>query len=227
MSDYDVTMAIQFFAHYEENYSRVMKWLDDMASKHMSVEEAMESLESKMRKYLSDRYDSMYARARGPVDQFFLWCPEPYWREVTDYFEEDYRERLMDRDSKARAGGIVSRDYYEESLDTLPPLDAPRELLDRYGCSYGFLEGEPYGTGPKGENTYRAFGMRPDGTCLYLGLSPRAKDSEYPDGTRSWNRKTGKTKRTASKQRKPRSSSGTKAASARKPKSSTSKGRRR
>lgn len=218
MSDYDVTMAIQFFAHYEENYSRVMKWLDDMAAKHMSVEEAMESLESKMRKYLSDRYDSMYARARGPVDQFFLWCPEPYWREVTDYFEEDYRERLMDRDSRARAGGIVSRDYYEESMNTLPPLDAPRELLDRYGCSYGFLEGEPYGTGPKGENTYRAFGMRSDGTCLYLGLSPRAKDSEYPDGTRSWNRKVGTAKRAASKQRKPASKTKTKVTTKVKPK---------
>ena len=230
--NYEDTMsASQFFGHYREPNSEVMRWLDDMASKHMSVKDAISALEPKLEKYMSDRYDRMFARAKDDVDQYFLWYPHPNWHQVASYFEDDYRERLEERDYKARAGGIISRDHYDYMADRLPPLNAPRELLDRYGCVRGFLEGEPYGTGPNGEDTYRAYGMRADGTCLYLGLSPRSRSSEYPPGRGSLNRRaparskalssrclkkktTAKTKPRASKpkasspQRKPKSKGG-------------------
>ena len=202
MMDRDTSEVIGLFADDREMSPIVRGWLEDMAKRHVPTDEAMEQLKAKMEKQLSDGYDRIHAKAKGPVEQLFFWYPRPDWREVKRYFEEDYLDLVQDKDRSARAGGIVSREYYEEMMDVVPPLDAPKEILSKYGCTRGFLMGEPWGTGPGGVNTYRAFGMRPDGKCIYLGLSPRAKDSEYPGSSRSWNGKASQ-KRSPPKKGKP------------------------
>lgn len=91
-------------------------------------------------------------------------------------------------DESAYPGGVVSEAYYEEMRDTVPPLDVPKEVLSRYGCTRGFMMGEPYGTDSKGNLIYQAYGRRRDGTCLYLGVYPSAEK------TVSYNARTGKVK---------------------------------
>ena len=202
MTDYDTEQVLTFFADNRAVRGKLESWMDELASKHVSVQEAMAIIQERMSDYLKEIYDAIYRKATGEQN-FFLWYPHPNWVAVTRYFRDDYRERLTDKDRSARAGSFISRDYYDEMLEVIPPLDVPKALLDRYGCTHGFLMGEPWGTGPGGVNTYKAYGVRPDGKCMYLGLSPRAKDSEYPDYTRSWNGKA--TGRSASKtKRKPK-----------------------
>ena len=174
MSDYDTKQVTMFFADYRVPNSMVKGWLDGFAADHLSTEEAMSRLSKRMDDYLDAQYDSILKKAVNDVQRFFLHLPSPYWPEVANYFADNYREVVFDRDSAARAGGLVSSDYYEEMLNVMPPRDVPRDLLDRYGCMEGFLMGEPYGSDSKGRRTYKAYGRSSDGRCLYLGLSPAA-----------------------------------------------------
>ena len=222
MMDRDTQKVIGLFADNTDQNAILHRWMEELAKNHVPVDEAMERLNTKMEGHIRDSYDWIFSKAKGPVERLCFCYPKPDWREVKRYFEEDYREHLSEKDRSARAGGIVSREYYDEMMDVVPPLDAPKEILSKYGCTRGFLMGEPWGTGPGGVNTYRAFGMRPDGKCLYLGLSPRAKSSEYPGSSRSWNGKTsprksppkkGKpAKRTSSRNTRSGSKSGSKGA---------------
>lgn len=202
MMDRDTQKVIGLFADNTDQNAILHRWMEELAKNHVPVDGAMEQLRVKMEGHIRDSYDWIFSKAKGPVERLCFCYPKPDWREVKRYFEEDYREHLSEKDRSARAGGIISREYYDEMMDVVPPLDAPKEILSKYGCTRGFLMGEPWGTGPGGVNTYRAFGMRSDGKCLYLGLSPRAKDSEYPGSSRSWNGKAA-TRRSPPKKSKP------------------------
>ena len=220
MAEYENREAVVFFADYREPYDKVHGWLEGYAADHLSTEEAMSRLAKRMEDYYEKQYDSIERKATNNLQRFFLRYPEPDWSEVTRYFEEDYIDILHDRDASARAGGLVSPDYYEEMLNVMPPRAVPRKLLDSYGCSEGFLMGEPYGTDAQGRSTYMAYGRRPDGRCLYLGLSPEAggptvsnqRRPAKPSKTSSASRRKvpakGAPGRTAARPRKPKTKGG-------------------
>ena len=218
MSGDDTRKVMELFADYDEPYAQVNGWLEGYAADHLSTEEAMSRLGKRMEGYYNRLYDSIARKATNDLQRFFLRYPEPVWSEVTEYFVEDYRDKLFDRDASARAGGLVSPDYFEEMLNVMPPRVVPRKLLDSYGCSEGFLMGEPYGTDAQGRSTYMAYGRRPDGRCLYLGLSPEAGGPTASNQRRPASRTSsasrrkapskGAPRRTAARPRKPKTKGG-------------------
>ena len=134
---------------------------------------------------LDDFYGEGYIRSRLSYGEFKAMYNEELRRYLED--PEDLGFEKVDDDS-ALPGGVVSEAYYEEMRDVVPPLDVPKEVLSRYGCTRGFMMGEPYGTDSKGNPIYQAYGRRRDGTCLYLGVYPSAEK------VTSYNARTGKVK---------------------------------
>ena len=89
-----------------------------------------------------------------------------------------------DRRFSAEVGQEVSSEVYAEMQLNGQLRDAPRGVLKDGGCVRGFVTGNAFADGPRGEPLYGAFGETADGRFVYLGLS---KAGRYdPKGPRTW-----------------------------------------
>ena len=175
MSEYATTKVKLMLSNDRNLSSMVESWLEDCAKEYMDQEQTEARIAELAEDYVNGMYDIASSRLNTYPLVEFLYYPDAEWDGVADYLcGEYYSDHVYPRDRNPAPRERINPMTYDEMLDVLPPRDIPKVILDRYGCTEGFLMGEPYGTGSDGRNVYPAYGRNARGECFYLGLSPAA-----------------------------------------------------
>lgn len=175
MSDHATDTVKHIMLDDRRAYSAVLDWLKDCAEEYMSQKQAEKKIAERIKEYIDELYDD----ASDKLDTYplseFLWYPYANWYEVAESVCEEYDEIVDSRDRNAASGDRINPITYDRKLNVMPPKNIPRETLDRFGCTEGFLVGESHWLGHDGRPLYPAYGRNARGECFYLGLSPAAK----------------------------------------------------